>query len=40
VINAVIAAVVTLVLRAVKVADETDETSADDYFVDRAESAA
>ena len=40
VINAVIAGVGTLVLRAVKVADEADETSAEDYFVDRAESAA
>jgi SSS family solute:Na+ symporter len=40
VINTVLAAVLTLVLRAVKQTDEADETRSEDYFVDRAESAA
>jgi solute:Na+ symporter, SSS family len=39
-INAVVAVAITLVLRAVKAADETDETQAEDYFVDRAKNAA
>ena len=40
VINTVVAGAVTLILRSARVADEGDETSPEDYFVDRAKGAA
>ncbi len=40
VINTVVAGALTLILKSARVADQGDETSPEDYFVDRAEGAA